>query len=114
MVTWPMPEKLSTKEKWEKARERLSAMAQELKGKSRAELEFLAEQEYREVLKVGDVSFQLGAWSKRHEDGRLSVIVEAWRERFLGMSQSSVLGFFLEQNGDISEMKEKDFWSHGY
>jgi len=114
VVIWLMAEKLSKREMWEKVRERLSILLAELKNKNRTELEHLAEAQYQETMRVGTVSFQMGAWSKKHKDGRLAVLVDAWRNRFLGWSQSAVAGFYLEENGKISEMAERDFWEHGY
>ena len=109
-----MFEKMPKKEMWDKVREHLSALQNELVKKDRVELERLAENELQETLKLGQVSFEIGAWSKKHEDGRLAVLIHAFRYRFLGWSQSTVNGFFIDENGVISEMQEKDLWDHGY
>jgi hypothetical protein len=109
-----MAERLSKKEMWEKVRERLSVLLAEFKNKDRTALEDLAQHEFHENMQVGTVSFQIGAWSEKHEDGRLAVLVDAWRYRFLGWSQSAAVGFYVDTEGHITEMKEEDFWEHGY
>jgi hypothetical protein len=99
---------------WERVRHHLSELLSNLKNKPRSELEHFAENQHQEIFQVGKVSFQVNVWAKKHKDGRLAVLVDAWRIRFLGWAQSAVVGFFLEESGRISEMKEEDYWDHGY
>jgi len=58
--------------------------------------------------------FELGAWAEVREDDRLSVVAEIRREFWLGMSQVLVEGFFVEVDGRITPMVDRDLWDHGY
>lgn len=111
---WPVAKRLSKDELWEPVRRHVSDLLAELKAKSRSELELLAENERHESFQVGKISFEVNVWAKKQDDRRLAVAVDAWRQRFLGWAQSTVVGFHLGEDGTISDMKSEDFWEHGY
>jgi hypothetical protein len=111
---WPAISRLSKAELWAPVRLHVAQILAELKTKPRAELVSLVENERHESFQVGKVSFQINVWAQRMVDGRLAVAVDAWRNRFLGWSQSTVVGFHLGEDGSISDMKSEDFWEHGY
>lgn len=85
-----------------------------LQTKPRVELEKLILSPSIERKSIGEIEFEITSWAKPHEESKkLGVLVEARRHRFLGWSQVTAVGFFIDQAG-TQAMTEEDFWSYGY
>ena len=68
----------------------------------------------KEQLQIQQTSIEMTTWAQQHGEGKLAVIVEARRKRFLGWSQVTADGFYKTSDGAVTDFREKDYWDHGY
>src|SRR5688572_7954453 len=92
----------------------LQRLAEQLRSESRSHLMRLVRSPMSADLELDGRKFQIGAWAEVREDERLSVVAEVRRNRWFGASKVQVEGFFVEPDGRITTMAERDLWDHGY
>lgn len=96
------------------AGEELDRLVDRLRGLSREELLTLIDHPMTSALEISGKKFSLGAWAELRDGDRLSVVAEVRRNFILGMSKVQAVGFFVEPEGHITPMIDKDLWAHGY
>jgi hypothetical protein len=104
----------SKSDAYAQAAEELDRLAEQLTAQSRSELTRLIANPTTSKLKLAGKKFELGAWAETRDDDRLSVIAEIRRNFWLGASKVQVRGFFVERDGTITQMVDRDLWDHGY
>jgi len=98
----------------EEARTHILKVASQLRDRKIADLRSLVANSVREQLQISGVHIDVSTWAKEHGHDKLAVIVEARRHRFLGWSQVTADGFYIDSAGVISDFTEKDYCEHGY
>ncbi len=98
----------------EQARTHILKLAGELRGRKIGDLRPLIASSAREQLQIAGIPIEVSTWAREHGHDKLAVMVEARRHRFLGWSQVTADGFYIDSTGVISDFAEKDYWEHGY
>ena len=77
-----------------------------LKERSFAELSALSPSESETVL-IGDQRVQTCIWRHILPDGRVRIVAQAYRPRFLGIGTMTAEGFIMSSDGSVSDVPEK-------
>ena len=96
------------------ARVRILHDTQMLRSQPMDQLRSLIEAPLKEELQTQQKPIEMTTWAQQHGEGKLAVIVEARRKRFLGWSQVTADGFYKTSDGTVTDFQEKDYWDHGY
>jgi len=95
-------------------RERLDVEFAKYRSKPFEQLYRLIEDEEGGEIEINGIEMVFSAFAVDENDGRLGVLVEIRRMRFLGWSQVQVRGFYASPNGSTVEMENEDLWDHGH
>jgi|SRR6266496_5221791 hypothetical protein len=94
--------KVTPAEVWAIAKERV----QSLRARSFSELCALPSHE-SEVVRVGDQEVSVCTYRDMLPDGRVRIVVQAYRYRFLGAGTMTADGFIMSPDGAVSDVPEK-------
>jgi len=106
--------KLSKKKLFEEACSALKAEALLVAQKNEEELRALIGSPVESDIQIGDQKLKVCQWIEDHpESGSLAIMIDA-RKHVAFMQQVVVFGVFRKKDGSIIEMKETDYYAHGY
>jgi len=106
--------KFSTKKVFEEAFAAIKAEGLALAHKQEKELRALIDAPSESVIEIGGQKIQITKWVEDHpESDSLAIMVDA-RKQVAFLQQVVAFGVFRQKNGEIIEMKETDYYAHGY
>ena len=106
--------KVGTKNLFEEAYAAIKAEGLSLAGKNEEELRALIGSPIECAIEIAGQKLQVAKWVEDHpESDSLAIMVDA-RKHVAFLQQVVAFGVFRKKDGSIVEMKETDYYAHGY